>query len=179
MRNIFLAICLLSLMSTKAQILGGGILRNQTLSSRIGSISTNGIELSNTHYFFSVNASIGAGHYGDATMKTKSLGVEITPFGFHHAYLAKNLAPYIGVQMYKNEFNRKTNPEEVFRNNTMGTQYAVNVGLKYSTNRFITTGGFVLGRNEQSFTIKVNYVIFAMYDCLRKRMTKSSKNMAF
>jgi hypothetical protein len=176
---IFLTFCLLTVAVTKAQIMAGGMVRHHVLSSEVESISNNGLEWSNTHYLYTFYANLSMGHDEHVRLLSRSVGLDITPLGFHHAYLLNNLSPFVGFQINKNNLFRAIHPEEAFPNSSHNTRYAMNVGFKYSYNRFITSVGYVMGKNERSIALKCSYVIYANSKCLRKRMTMRNMNMAF
>ena len=181
MKYIFLTISILTVSFAKAQILSGGIFRNQILNSKLGSISNQGIELNNTHFLFSVNAGIGVGSLGDKKMNTRNLGFEFTPTGFHHAYIANRLAPFVGVELYSNRLivdNNKEN-EKINKLVLKSNHYAGKIGIKYSSKRVITSGAFVVGKNEMLLSIKLSYVIGVAHKCLKKRMLESGSSMDF
>lgn len=90
--------------------------------------------------------------------------LDITPTGFHHAYLAHQVVPMIGI-----DFIRQPASGDI----PVNTYLMIKGGMKFSTNRLL--GGFEYGiqpiRNGQQFaTISLGYVIGLTHDCLRKRI---------
>ena len=181
MKRLILIIGIASITSIEAQILSGGIFRNQVLKSNLGSFSTHGIELNNTHYLFAVNSGMGWGNTNNNTsVNTRYIGVEYTPTGFHYAYLANRIAPFIGLKLYKNVIKEKNEFEEqVLDNKTIDNQYALNFGLKYSNNRVITSGEFILGKNEKMIAFKLSYVLWVTHKCVRKRILDKGTALEF
>jgi hypothetical protein len=49
-----------------------------------------------------MNAGYGAGGNSNKSMQKSYLNVDLTPTGFHHAYLAHLFAPLLGNQMNNN-----------------------------------------------------------------------------
>jgi hypothetical protein len=90
--------------------------------------------------------------------------LDITPTGFHHAYLAHQVAPMIGVDFVRQPVN----------GDIPSYSYGlVKGGLKFSTNRLM--GGIEYGmqpirKGPQFITIRMAYVIGLTHDCLRKRI---------
>ena len=172
MNKLILAICVMAVSTVKAQIMSGGLLRNQILQSEQGNISSQGIELSSTHYFFSVNLGAGAGSNNTTKISTRHLALDFTPTGFHHAYLTHQLAPFVGFQVTGNNVSKteKGLNELASTVDSKNTQYALNLGMKYSNNRFICSGAYSIGQNERAVVIKLAYVFAVTHKCLKKRM---------
>jgi len=179
MKYIFLTTSLLIVSFANAQILSFGLFRNQILNTKVGSISNQGIELNNTHFLYTVYAGIGTGSIGDKKTNTRHLGIEYTPTGFHQAYVANRLAPFVGVELYRNSVLIEKNIENTNKIKFSNTQFAGKIGIKYSNKRVITSCAFIVGKNEQLLSIKLSYVLGVTHKCLKKRMLESGSNMAF
>lgn len=156
--------------TAKAQIFSAGVLRNQNLKG--GGLSTQGIELSSTHFFISGNAGLAWGKNDQQATISKYVGIDVTPTGFHHAYLANNFAPFVGVQYtaIKSELVVRTNSERPTVVTVRQDQLLGNLGFKYSKNRLIASGAYQFGKGSSALVVKVAYVFSVSHDCLRKRM---------
>ena len=96
--------------------------------------------------------------------------MDITPTGYHHAYLANQCAPMIGIDYISNP---KMN-ESGQRSFCM-----IKCGMKFSTERFV--GGIEYGvqpssSHQQFLTFRLGYVIGLTHDCLRKRIHNNYMN---
>jgi hypothetical protein len=173
MNKLFLVVCVMAVSTAKAQLISGGLFRQQVINSKLGNASVQGLELSNTHYLFSVNAGYGAGANSNKAMQNSYLAVDLTPTGFHHAYLAHKFAPLVGVQMNKNtikEMNYSNNEVKSQMLSNKNTVYSLNLGFKYSSNRMIFSGAYLMGKNEKAIAVKLAYVFAITHKCLKKRM---------
>ena len=179
MKYIILTLSIMTASLSNAQILSVGLFRNQILNTKAGSISNQGIELSNTHFLYTVYAGVGTASFGDKKMNTRNLGIEYTPTGFHQAYIANRLAPFVGAELYKNSLVIENNIENVNKMKFSNTQFAGKIGIKYSNKRVITSCAFIVGKNEQLLSFKLSYLVGVTHKCLKKRMLESGYNMAF
>ena len=90
--------------------------------------------------------------------------LDITPTGFHHAFLAHQFAPMMGVDFVRRPVNGDIPSYSYCQ---------VKGGVKFSTNRLM--GGFEYGtqpirKGTHFMTIRMAYVIGLTHDCLRKRI---------
>ena len=171
MNKLMFVICAMTVSNLNAQLISGGLFRNQILTSNQNNISSQGIDLSSTHYFFSVNMGAGMGGNKNTQIQNKYIGAEFTPTGFHHAYIANKFAPFIGFQISKNKLTESSNLNTEF-NSTIdrNTIYNLSLGVKYSYNRMIFSGAYLMGKQEKSIGIKVAYVFAVTHKCLKKHL---------
>ena len=103
-------------------------------------------------------------HKGLASGAPTILKIDITPTGFHHAYLANQCAPMIGLDYVINP-NMNESGEQSF--------CMIKCGVKISKERFI--GGIEYGvqpnnNHRQFLTFRLGYVVGLTHDCLKKRI---------
>jgi hypothetical protein len=173
MNKLFLVVCVMAVSTAQAQLISGGLFRQQVIGSKIGNISNQGLELSNTHYFFSVNAGYGAGGNSNKSMQSSYLAADFTPTGFHHAYIAHKFAPFVGFQINNNTIKENKSTNNEIQNQIMlekNTVYNLNLGFKYSSNRMIFSGAYLMGKNEKAIAVKLAYVFAITHKCLKKRL---------
>lgn len=109
-------------------------------------------------------------HKGIASGDPTIWKMDITPTGHHHAYLANQCAPMIGIDYVSN-----------IKTNESGRRsfYMIKCGMKFSTDRFV--GGIEYGVQPsgsrlQFLTVRLGYVIGLTHDCLRKRIHSQYMN---
>ena len=171
MNKLFLVVCVMAVSTAQAQLISGGLFRQQVLGSKLGIISNQGLELSNTHYFFSVNAGYGKGSLGNKSTNSSYLAADFTPTGFHHAYIAHKFAPFLGFQL--NNFKSKESKSSEVKNysESNSTVCTLNLGVKYSSNRMIFSAAYLMGKDEKAIAVKMAYVFAVTHKCLKKRLT--------
>ena len=173
MNKLFLVVCVMAVSTAKAQLISGGLFRQQVINSKLGNTSVQGLELSNTHFLFSVNAGYGVGGNSNKSVQSSYLALGLTPTGFHHAYLAHKFAPFVGVQMNNNTIkeiktlNNEVKDQMMLDKNTV---YTLNLGFKYSSKRMIFSGAYLMGKNEKAIAVKLAYIFAITHKCLKKRM---------
>jgi len=172
MNKLLLVVCVMTVSMAKAQIISGGLFRNQMLNSNMGNISSQGFEVSNTHYFFTLNAGIGFGKTDKIKMNTTQFGIDFTPNRFHHAYYGHKFSPSIGFQVNSNRSEKlyATNIELPQNTITKNTKCNLSVGFKYSHNRIISSAIYLIGKQESSLTFRLAYVIAVTHKCLKKHL---------
>jgi hypothetical protein len=93
-----------------------------------------------------------------------SATLHFTPMGYHHAYLAHQLAPMIGVTAYR-QFKYGDIPAN--------SSLLLNTGFKWSRNHWLGTVEYAFqpkATQNQNLTIRVGYVVAITADCLKKRI---------
>ena len=172
MNKFILVVCVMTVSMAKAQIISGGLFRNQMLNSNMGNISSQGFEVSTTHYFFTLNAGIGFGKTDKIKMNTTQFGIDFTPFGFHHAYYRHKFSPSIGFQVNSNRLEKlyATNFELPQNTFTKNTKCDLSLGFKLSHNRVIGSANYLMGQQESSLTVRLAYIIAVTHKCLKKHL---------
>jgi hypothetical protein len=120
-----------------------------------------------------VLAGYGAAGKSNKSKQSSYLNVDLTPTVFHHAYLANKLAPFVGVQMNKNAIKEMKSSNNEVKSQMMlykNTVYSLNFVFKYSSNRMIFSGDYLMGKNEKAIAVKLAYVFAITHKCLKKRM---------
>ncbi len=109
-------------------------------------------------------------HKGFASGDPTIWKMDITPTGYHHAYLANQCAPMIGID-YVNNLKINESKQQSF--------CIIKCGMKISTERVV--GGMEYGiqpngGHRQFLTFRLGYVIGLTHDCLRKRIHRQYMN---
>jgi hypothetical protein len=131
------------------------------ISKEQGNLQT-GITLFSIHRTHSIGLSYNA--YG-----SKQLGFsgQLTPLGFHHAYLSKDVSPLIGFQAYR---------EHSYKGERRPNQWKIRpeIGFKYAYKYLIgecTISSDLQDRNYMLNT-RMGFILFVPNRCLKKRMDK-------
>lgn len=103
-------------------------------------------------------------HKGLASNDPTILKIDITPTGFHHAYLANQCAPMIGLDYVINPSMNESGEQSFCM---------IKCGVKISKERFI--GGIEYGvqpnnNHRQFLTFRLAYVVGLTHACLKKRI---------
>ena len=112
------------------------------------------------HHSFGINYNA----YG-----SKQLGFtgQLTPTGFHHAYLSKAVAPLIGLQAYR---------ELTCKNETSKYKWHAwpQIGFKYAFKHLVGECSISsdIQNNQYMLNASVGVILFVPNRCLKKRMDK-------
>jgi hypothetical protein len=172
MKKVLIALCFITLTKVNAQVFSAGLFKQQLLSKSQIRPSNQGIELSSNIYLASINAGIGRGRNNNAIIRQSYFGIDFTPSGFHHAYLAPKFAPFAGFQVNNTRIEQlpMNNPEATQSIVTIDNKFMGNVGFKYSHKRLIGSAAYQFGNRNNAVVLKLAIVFGVTNRCLRKRL---------